>query len=644
MHDAILRAAVSSPHDEILRLNRAASLVLAECMGREMKLNIARSLAIFAGVVTLGLALSIGTQNYAFNKLRVNGEIYKQIIYGKDLVADILPPPLYLVETYMLTLEAVQRPSMAKANLERIASVLKPAYEDRRKYWQDSTLSPDLKRKLLSDVLVKGDDFWKTMNDKLAPAILGGDTATVAEVFEQLAKQFHIHESAVNELVSMANDFLASAEKDAAEQTELLSMITLAAAALSVLLLLGGLFVFRRRAIVPLSAMRDYMAVLASGDYSQDVPFSQRRDEIGEMAQAVTVFRHSAEERNNAQRRQDAERQVQAEREHATSTEKARGEAAREQVIMHLRNGLSQLSHGDLTVQINESFEAAYEELRAEFNSSVRTLSTVLKEISGLTRSVQTGSGEIASSTDDLAQRTEQQAASLEQAASALDEITVTMKNASGRAHEANVMMTEAQKSAAHSAGIVGEAVVAMERIETSSAQIGNIINVIDEIAFQTNLLALNAGVEAARAGEAGKGFAVVAQEVRELAGRSAKLAQEIKHLTDTSASQVKAGVALVNRTGEALGDIDEQVAKVTDLIGSIMRSSTEQSTALQEVNTAINRMDSVTQQNAAMVEETSAACHELGEEAAKLKRLLSRFKLDGGFASHDQSALAMAS
>ena len=607
-----------------------------------MRLNIARSLAIFAAVVTTGLVISIGIQNHAFNKLRVNGEVYRQIIYGKDLVADILPPPLYLVESYMLALEAVQRPAAAKPNLERIAAVLKPAYADRRKYWQETALSADLKQKLLADVLVKGDDFWKTMKDELSPAILAGNTPVVGAAFEKLATQFHVHEAAVNELVEMANVFLADAEKDATEQTRLLSSITLAAAAASVLLLVGGLYLFRRRAIVPLSVMRDYMTVLAGGDYSRDVPFSGRGDEIGEMAQAVTIFRQSGQERDNIRLRQEADRQAQAERDLALAKDKASEEAERESVISHLRAGLSRLSQGDLTVQIDHPFQAAYEELREEFNSSIRTLYSVMQEISGVTETVRTGSGVIANGTDDLAQRTEHQAASLEQAASALDQITATMRNATARAQEANTMMTAAQQGAAHSAGVVRDAVVAMEQIEASSTQISSIINVIDEIAFQTNLLALNAGVEAARAGEAGKGFAVVAQEVRDLAGRSANLAHEIKRLIETSASQVAAGVSLVNRTGEALGDIDGQVAKVTDLIGSIMRASSEQSTALQEVNTAINRMDTVTQQNAAMVEETSAACHELGEEAAKLNRLLSRFKLESTTAGSHRRATGL--
>jgi len=613
-----------------------------------MKLNIARSLAIFAVVVAAGLIASIGIQNYAFNKLRVNGEMYRQIVYGKDLVADILPPPLYVVESYMLALEAVQRPEVAGKNIDRIQNVLKPAYEDRRKYWQATALSADLKEKLLNDVLIKGDAFWKVMQDELAPAILNHDSAVIPTAFEKLATNFHIHETAVNELVDMANAFLAKAEKDAAEQTSILSAITVASAAVSLCLLLGGLYAFRRRAIVPLSAMRDYMAILAGGDYSKEVPFSHRVDEIGEMARAVTVFRESAQERNKIREHQDAERQAQAQRDAALAASKADEDAGRERIIVSLSRGLDRLSRGDLTVQLNEAFAPDYERLREQFNSSVRTLSGTMRDIATATTTVRTGTSEIATSTDDLARRTEHQAASLEQAASALDQITVTVKNSSERAHEANAMMTVTKESASYSATVVHEAVAAMEKIEASSVHIGEIINVIDEIAFQTNLLALNAGVEAARAGDAGKGFAVVAQEVRDLAGRSAKLAKEIKQLVETSSSQVSTGVALVNRTGEALNSIDQQVLKVTTLIEAIVRSSSEQTTALVEVNAAVNTMDSVTQQNAAMAEETSAACRELGNEALHLNHLLSRFALEGtertaGSAYPTKTRLALA-
>jgi methyl-accepting chemotaxis protein len=238
------------------------------------------------------------------------------------------------------------------------------------------------------------------------------------------------------------------------------------------------------------------------------------------------------------------------------------------------------------------------------------------------------GSSEIASATDDLAKRTEHQAVSLEQTAAACDEITATVRSSLERAREASLVMGTAKHGAERSAAVVRDAVAAMERIAGSSTRIRQILNVIDEIAFQTNLLALNAGVEAARAGEAGKGFAVVAQEVRELAGRSATAAREIKQLIETSAREVADGVELVNQTGSALMGIEGHMLQVSGLIGAIVTAADEQSSALDGINAALQQMDQVTQQNAAMVEETNAACRALSEEVLDLDKIAERFQV----------------
>jgi methyl-accepting chemotaxis protein len=226
--------------------------------------------------------------------------------------------------------------------------------------------------------------------------------------------------------------------------------------------------------------------------------------------------------------------------------------------------------------------------------------------------------------------RTEQQAASLEETAAALDEITANVSNSSGRADEARAVAVQANASASESGEVVSKAVDAMGKIETSSNEVSNIIGVIDEIAFQTNLLALNAGVEAARAGEAGKGFAVVAQEVRELAQRSAKAAKEIKELIRNSSLEVQNGVKLVSDTGRALKTIEGYIVTINDHMDSIATSAREQSVGLGEVNTAVNQMDQVTQRNAAMVQEASAAGATLAQESTKLREIIGQFVLDG--------------
>jgi methyl-accepting chemotaxis protein len=240
---------------------------------------------------------------------------------------------------------------------------------------------------------------------------------------------------------------------------------------------------------------------------------------------------------------------------------------------------------------------------------------------------MRSGADEISKAADDLSRRTEQQAASLEETAAALDQITATVRKTADGANHAQGVVQTARANAAESAHVVKRATDAMGEIESSSKQIGQIIGVIDEIAFQTNLLALNAGVEAARAGDAGKGFAVVASEVRALAQRSAEAAKEIKTLINASSAQVGQGVSLVAETGKALQLIVEQVAEINGIVTEIAASAQEQATGLHQVNTAVNQMDQVTQQNAAMVEESTAASHSLAGEAVEVARLIGQFK-----------------
>jgi methyl-accepting chemotaxis protein len=263
-----------------------------------------------------------------------------------------------------------------------------------------------------------------------------------------------------------------------------------------------------------------------------------------------------------------------------------------------------------------------------DFNESVDKLEETIRSITENAVAVTSGASEITQASDDLSRRTEQQAASLEQTAAALDQITASVRKTAEGANEAREVVALAKTDAARSSDVVKETVRAMGGIESSSKQIGNIIGVIDEIAFQTNLLALNAGVEAARAGDAGRGFAVVATEVRALAQRSADAAKEIKTLISASGAQVATGVKLVGETGMALGRTLEQVEQINQLVREIAASAREQATGLGEVNTAVNQMDQVTQQNAAMVEEATAASHSLAGEALELGRLVGQFHL----------------
>ncbi|MCJ8508296.1 methyl-accepting chemotaxis protein [Rhizobium lemnae] len=298
--------------------------------------------------------------------------------------------------------------------------------------------------------------------------------------------------------------------------------------------------------------------------------------------------------------------------------------------VEQLAGALKAMSDGDMTQELATRFVPVLETLRIDFNETSSKLRATLQTIAQNASAISAASQEIQSASNDLSKRTEQQAASVEETAAALEEITTTVADSSQRAQEAGQLVRRTKEHAENSGNIVSQAVEAMGRIEQSAGEIGNIIGVIDEIAFQTNLLALNAGVEAARAGEAGKGFAVVAQEVRELAQRSATAAKEIKALITTSNDYVKNGVNLVGTTGKALQEIVTQVVQVDGNVGAIVEASREQATGLKEINMAVNTMDQGTQQNAAMVEQTSAASHTLAREAEQLFALLSQFKIGG--------------
>ncbi len=391
-----------------------------------------------------------------------------------------------------------------------------------------------------------------------------------------------------------------------------------------------GLWVSRAKISKPLNALAQRMRRLADGDLSVVVEGQTRRDEIGDMAKAVQVFKDNGLKARALEQEAETMRSEAESERGRTEAERRRAEAELAQVVGSLADSLSRMAKGDLTARIDTAFAGQYAQIRSDFNGAIDSLREAMNTITGAVGGIRGGSEEISAASDDLSKRTEQQAASLEETAAALDQITATVKRSADGARRASAAATETRAGAQRSGQIVGEAIAAMDEIEESSVQISQIVGVIDEIAFQTNLLALNAGVEAARAGDSGKGFAVVAQEVRALAQRSAEAAKEIKTLIAGSSAQVEKGVRLVGETGKALSEIVGKVAEIDALIGEIAASSQEQSVGLAQVNTAINQMDQVTQRNAAMVEEATAAAAGLKGEAGELARLVSRFRVAG--------------
>ncbi|OJG00916.1 methyl-accepting chemotaxis protein [Pararhizobium antarcticum] len=397
-----------------------------------------------------------------------------------------------------------------------------------------------------------------------------------------------------------------------------------------VMLIFGGLaYVAIRASISPLSRLTGSVQTISAGNLDVTVPYLEKQNEFGGIARALAVFRENALAKRQMESENESRRlETDAERASRDSEKKAL-DGQIDFAVSELAAGLGRLSQGDLSRQIDTPFTGRLEQLRVDFNGSIIRLQDTLGNIRNNAMAIQRNGTKMRASADALSKRTEAQAASLEETAAAVEEITVTVKSSAGRAHETNRAVAQTKKSADSSATVVSNAISAMGRIEDASRQIEQIIEVIDEIAFQTNLLALNAGIEAARAGDAGKGFAVVAQEVRELAQRSAGAAREIKELINKSTSEVSTGSQLVQETGAVLASISTQIVAISQHVEMIATASSDQSAALSEVNGSVNQMDQMTQQNAAMVEETTQASRQLANEADTLMMLVEQFRLD---------------
>jgi methyl-accepting chemotaxis protein len=475
--------------------------------------------------------------------------------------------------------------------------------------------------------------------------------------------------TAIDSLLTLGHSTVNTADaltSTSASGAQLSMIINGAALAFGLALAVSAFRIVVALVLRPMQHITRSMTALAGGDLGVEVPFTDNNNEIGEMARAVEVFKL------NGIKVRELNAQEAALQAKSADLQSSIGEVVSAAVagdftqritkdydnadlnrfaaqvnelvtsvdcgIAETRRVVSALAEGDLTESMRGKFQGAFGELQGNVNATMANLRSVLGNVRTAIDTINGGAGEMRMASGDLSKRTEQQAASLEETSSALEEITVAVKSSTERATEASHMVDEARHSTEQSSSVVKDAISAMGRIEQASSEISQIINVIDEIAFQTNLLALNAGVEAARAGDAGKGFAVVAQEVRELAQRSAGAAKDIKALISRSSGEVQSGVKLVTATGEALTLIQGHVVKINEHVHSIATAAKEQSTGLSEVSTAVNEMDQVTQQNAAMVEESTAATNRLAEEAANLARLIARFKL-GGSASAPHAA-----
>ena len=632
------------------------------------KLRIKATILVFGMAMAIGIALAVAINTVSLNKVRIGGSTYEEIVQVKDLVADILPPPLYIIEAYLEAGLALNHSKPVPEAQSRIAE-LRKQYDERREFWQGSNLDGAMKQKLTEKSHTHAARFWSLIDRDLFPAIARKDDAAARQAYSELTQAYQAHRAVIDEIVTDSETMTKAVEATAAEQGTIASWSTGVVDVVVLLLLALGIVTIIRNMVSPLVRITAVMRSMANGNFAETIPSTERHDEIGEMARALVVFRDAALEKARLESAA-RDQQMQAEAERAAATAKLMSEfdaavggvvraamagdfsqrvplAGKEGVIRNLAEALNTmcgnlgkafddvvrmfgaLSEGDLTQRITAEYQGGFATLKQNANITAQRLSETVTEIKAAAGEISGASAEIATSTTDLSQRTEQQATSLERTSAAMEEITVTVRKNAENAQQANERASRTREAAQRGGQVVTSAVEAMARIDETSHKMSDIISVIDEIARQTNLLALNAAVEAARAGEAGRGFAVVATEVRSLAQRSSQAAKDISNLITNSSGQVKGGVELVNRAGTALNEIVESIKGVADIVSDIATASAEQSTGLDQIKEALLQMDEATQQNSALVEENAATAKTLADQSSAMGEQVTFFRTE---------------
>jgi methyl-accepting chemotaxis protein len=642
-------------------------------------MKIKSKIIVTASIVAAGF---VGFSAYSYQtvrQFRPDGPSYAPIGLGKDLLADVLPPPAYIIESYLnvLRLTAEKDPKKIEALIER-GDTLRQEYDARQEFWKKELEAGPLKQHLTGDAYATGRGFFELRDRNFVPLLRAGKLEQAAELARgALTDKYDEQRVVIDKIVSLQ---IAKTEADqAAAAATMTTRMTILCSIFALVFVLAGAagVVLVRSLVRPLAIMRTAAEAIARGDIEQSLTF-EARDELGSMAdafrsviaylkgvatavaalgagelnvtitprseidllskntlQAAQVLRSLVEDVKiliSAARTGELSKRADVSKYHGGYAELISGmNRVLEAVAVPLSETnrvLERLAASDLTTRSRRDFEGEYRLMADSLNRAAENLQRSLLQVAGTSAQVAAASSEIASGSQSVAQGASEQASALEETSAALIEMSTATRLTADSAAQANVLALSAHEASTSGRSAMLLMTDAMSQIRTSAQGTSAIIRDINDIAFQTNLLALNAAVEAARAGEAGRGFAVVAEEVRSLALRSKEAARKTEQLISASMTLTKHGEEISGQVSVNLTEIVGLVGRVTEIVARIARASEEQAQGIEQSQRAMTQMDQATQQAAASSEETSSAAEELAAQAQELAGLVAQFEL----------------
>ncbi|GAA4034910.1 methyl-accepting chemotaxis protein [Sphingomonas rosea] len=556
------------------------------------------SLALLGLVLVTAIIFAV-----AVNAIRIGGTHESAIELSAELEADILPPPLFVVEPYAVTMEGYLHEEKRAAALVRLKE-MRRIYEERKDYWASRELEPDV-RAGLEEVTRHADGFWRTLDAKAIPVMMSGDPSRYDDALEALAKDSNGQRMAITTLLVATNRFKSEVRDTAGSALTIATTVLIGLG----LALLGGVLVYwrllRRRVVQPLSELTEVATVLSGGQRA-DIPHLERDDELGGLAKAFDHFVIAADERAAADRRDAAEKA---------------------QMIDALAGHLRRMSDGDLRQVLENELEGEFGSIGDNLNRAILSLRDMVQHVVGNAGSIRVAAREIADASSDLSSRTQSNAAAIEQTTAALTDVDKRVASTRDAAQSTAQSAGSARTAVELGRDKARSAATTMEEVREAAASVDGVMEALDRIAFQTRVLAMNAAVEAGHAGEAGKGFAVVADLVSQLATRAEQEARNAREQLTTTTDRIAVAAASVGEVEDQFAAIVTDVVKVADLIEGLTSDARAQSEAIAEISSAMRQMDISTQQNAAMVEETSAAAAMLLRDAEDLVERAETFK-----------------